>query len=95
MDSGYLAEPVIGPATSGRTRWLGPGMTKSHGSVANCSRPVCFKVLISKVRNSLAPLTSISTAMRPAEADVETTRAPFGRVTMPSRPTGPPLLKTR
>jgi hypothetical protein len=27
MDSGVLAEPVIGPATSGRTRWLGPGMT--------------------------------------------------------------------
>ena len=27
MDSGLLAEPVIGPATSGRTRWLGPGMT--------------------------------------------------------------------
>ena len=27
MDSGFLAEPVIGPATSGRTRWLGPGMT--------------------------------------------------------------------
>ena len=24
---GLLAEPVIGPATSGRTRWLGPGMT--------------------------------------------------------------------
>jgi hypothetical protein len=24
MDSGLLAEPVIGPATSGRTRWLGP-----------------------------------------------------------------------
>ena len=28
MDSGLLAELVIGPATSGRTRWLGPGMTK-------------------------------------------------------------------
>jgi hypothetical protein len=27
MDSGFLAEPVIGPATLGRTRWLGPGMT--------------------------------------------------------------------
>ena len=27
MDSGLLAKPVIGPATSGRTRWLGPGMT--------------------------------------------------------------------
>ena len=27
MDPGLLAEPVIGPATSGRTRWLGPGMT--------------------------------------------------------------------
>jgi len=26
MDSGLLAELVIGPATSGRTRWLGPGM---------------------------------------------------------------------
>jgi hypothetical protein len=24
---GLLAEPVIGPATSGRTRWLGPAMT--------------------------------------------------------------------
>ena len=30
MDSGLLAELVIGPATSGRTRWLGPGMTASH-----------------------------------------------------------------
>src|SRR6202034_2418368 len=30
MDSGLFAEPVIGPATSGRTRWLSPGMTKSH-----------------------------------------------------------------
>ena len=27
MDSGFRAEPVIGPATSGRTRWRGPGMT--------------------------------------------------------------------
>ncbi len=27
MDSGFLREPVIGPATSGRTRRLGPGMT--------------------------------------------------------------------
>jgi hypothetical protein len=27
MDFGLLAELVIGPATSGRTRWLGPGMT--------------------------------------------------------------------
>ena len=27
-DSRRLAEPVIGPATSGRTRWLGPGMTR-------------------------------------------------------------------
>jgi len=26
MDSGFLAELVIGPATSGRTRWRGPGM---------------------------------------------------------------------
>src|SRR4029077_14407659 len=29
MDSGLLAAPVIGPATSGRIRWLGPGMTPS------------------------------------------------------------------
>jgi len=29
VDFGLLAEPVIGPATLGRTRWLGPGMTKS------------------------------------------------------------------
>ena len=28
MDSGFLAELVIGPASSGRTRWLGPGVTK-------------------------------------------------------------------
>jgi hypothetical protein len=27
-DSGRLAEPVIGAATSGRTRWLGPKMTR-------------------------------------------------------------------
>ena len=26
-DSEVRAEPVIGPATSGRTRWRGPGMT--------------------------------------------------------------------
>jgi hypothetical protein len=26
MDSGLLAEPVVGPA-KGRTCWLGPGMT--------------------------------------------------------------------
>jgi hypothetical protein len=31
MDSGFLAELVIGPATSGRTRWLGPGMTSADG----------------------------------------------------------------
>ena len=30
MDSGLLAEPVIGPATLGRTRWLGPGMTTTR-----------------------------------------------------------------
>src|ERR1700752_512726 len=28
MDFGLLAEPVTGPA-EGRTRWLGPGMTKT------------------------------------------------------------------
>jgi len=33
MDSGFLAEPVIGPATSGRTRWLGPGMTAPSRSL--------------------------------------------------------------
>ena len=71
------------------------GRRGRHGSVANCSRPVCFKVLISKVRNSLAPLMSISTATRPAEADVEINRAPFGRVMMRSKPTGHPLLRTR
>ena len=27
MDSGFGAELVIGPATSGRTRWRRPGMT--------------------------------------------------------------------
>jgi len=27
MDSGLLVKLVIGPATSGRTRWLGPAMT--------------------------------------------------------------------
>ena len=27
MDSGFLTELVVAPATSGRTRWLGPGMT--------------------------------------------------------------------
>jgi hypothetical protein len=27
MDSGLLAKFTIGPATSGHTRWLGPGMT--------------------------------------------------------------------
>jgi len=27
MDSGFAAEPVIGPATSGRTRWRRSGMT--------------------------------------------------------------------
>jgi hypothetical protein len=27
MDYGCLAEPVIGPVTSGQTRWLGPAMT--------------------------------------------------------------------
>ena len=32
MDSGFLAEPVIGPATSGRTRWLGPGMTSNYSA---------------------------------------------------------------
>jgi hypothetical protein len=29
MDSGLAAEPVIGPATSGRTRWRRPGMTNT------------------------------------------------------------------
>jgi len=33
MDSGLLAEPVIGPATSGRTRWLGPGMTERRYAI--------------------------------------------------------------
>jgi hypothetical protein len=27
MDSGLLAEPVIGPRDFARARWLGPGMT--------------------------------------------------------------------
>ena len=35
MDSGLLAEPVIGPATSGRTRWLGPGMTRGGNPKIN------------------------------------------------------------
>jgi hypothetical protein len=34
MDSGRLAELVIGPA-EGRTRWLGPGMTP-HRPGATC-----------------------------------------------------------
>jgi len=38
MDSGLLAEPVIGPATSGRTRWLGPGMTENYAAF-------CFAVI--------------------------------------------------
>jgi hypothetical protein len=28
MDSGLALKPAIGPATSGRTRWTRPGMTK-------------------------------------------------------------------
>ncbi len=28
MDSGLLAEPVIGPRDFARARWLGPGMTE-------------------------------------------------------------------
>jgi hypothetical protein len=35
MDSGLLAELVIGPATLGRTRWLGPGMTNTAASAAD------------------------------------------------------------
>jgi len=38
MDSGFVAEPVIGPATSGRTRWLGPGMTGAFPRVG--TRPI-------------------------------------------------------
>src|SRR6204780_2637761 len=40
MDSGLLAEPVIGPATSGRTRWLGPGMTKRKEDTMNEAVPL-------------------------------------------------------
>jgi len=32
MDSGFLAEPVIGPRDFARARWLGPGMTNSRDS---------------------------------------------------------------
>src|SRR2546423_578222 len=38
MDSRLLAEPAIGPATSGRTRWRGPGMTRSKISGAHFLR---------------------------------------------------------
>jgi hypothetical protein len=36
--SGLLAELVIGPATSGRTRWLGPGMTHNYRGAVPISR---------------------------------------------------------
>jgi hypothetical protein len=42
MDSGFLAEPVIGPATSGRTRWLGPGMTRHYCAGAAGFGLACF-----------------------------------------------------
>src|SRR5205085_4652867 len=38
MDSGLLAEPVIGPRFA-RTRWLGPGMTEK----ANAPPPGCLR----------------------------------------------------
>src|ERR1700731_3876241 len=38
MDSRLLAESAIGPATSGRTRWRGPGMTRSKISGAHFLR---------------------------------------------------------
>jgi hypothetical protein len=36
MDSGLLAEPVIGPRDYARARWLGPGMT-NYNSKSQCS----------------------------------------------------------
>jgi hypothetical protein len=33
MDSGFLAEPVIGPRFA-RTRWPGPGLTGSYCALA-------------------------------------------------------------
>jgi hypothetical protein len=40
MDSGFLAEPVIGLPDFARARWLGPGMTEfmRHISVDICNR---------------------------------------------------------
>ncbi len=58
MDSGLAMEPVIGPATSGRTRWSRPGMTGQN----QCSA--------SPLRRGRAPLVLLllpSTEVRGAE----------------------------
>jgi hypothetical protein len=45
MDSGLLAEPVIGPATSGRTRWLGAEMTTYDQRGTTPSRPTLMRLM--------------------------------------------------
>ena len=55
MASGLLAEPVIGPATSGRTRWLAPGMTPCLLSSRHISidyRPrLCYEKMPARSRD--------------------------------------------
>jgi hypothetical protein len=51
MDSGLLAELVIGPATTGRARWLGPGMT-----IYSIGRPVMTASALTR-RSDTRPLT--------------------------------------
>ena len=53
-------------------------LNPSYGSVANRNRPTGLSVLTSKVRISVAPPTSIVTAMRSPAAAVAMMRAPFG-----------------
>src|SRR5262249_43737204 len=67
----------------------------AHGSVAKRSRPVGLSVLTSKVRISIAPPTSIVTAMRSSATAVAITRAPFGSSAVTSADALPSALETR
>ena len=74
MDSGLLAEPVIGPATSGRTRWLGPGMTRNDSSVLKLrryNRVIMDTSLIAAVLGAQTGMVQLAVAARLARMDAD------------------------
>ena len=81
MDSGLAAEPVIGPATSGRTRWRRPGMTtplpltppsprtRGEGVAVRREKEFYFVIARTTWRNRPVAIVTLNPAMLDLQGD--------------------------